>query len=451
MSNSVDDKLPLIPVDFRFNLGLTAWIAMFCSILIWQLASLRQGELGDSTNYYRIVLVLFATAASLAAIATNYRRLDQALSAPLLLLFGYGLAALLSSVFIPTHAFYSMWKSFEIIVDVLVITAIMSFVNAQNIARGAYGALVVLNSILIIIYLLEAIAMPSLAFQPSRGFLPLYITGVLPVMTQNALAFLSAFCAFAIICRLMHPGAAALKLAYSIMLVLALVTLILAQSRTSVIALALAIMVYLLFDRRYTLLFAVIGVSVIAALTTSINETSYQYLLRGQDAQLVSTLSGRTEGWEKAWLAFQESPFTGHGFAAFARANILGTTGMSSMHGAIFDVLVGTGLMGFVPWSVAILWTLFRLFTLNFSDHPGLESAAGRGIQAEMMGVAVLILVRASTSSGLAMHQDNFMLFLTVLAYVTTIRRVTDNADARAEIAPQSIREVRRIPSLSKA
>jgi len=37
----------------------------------------------------------------------------------------------------------------------------------------------------------------------------------------------------------------------------------------------------------------------------------------------------------------------------------------------------------------------------------------------------VLVLVRASTSSGLAMHQDNFMLFLTVLAYASSMRNAT--------------------------
>jgi hypothetical protein len=42
-----------------------------------------------------------------------------------------------------------------------------------------------------------------------------------------------------------------------------------------------------------------------------------------------------------------------------------------------------------------------------------------------MLGVLVLVLVRASTSSGLAMHQDNFMLFLTVLAYASSMRNAT--------------------------
>jgi hypothetical protein len=46
----------------------------------------------------------------------------------------------------------------------------------------------------------------------------------------------------------------------------------------------------------------------------------------------------------------------------------------------------------------------------------------------------VLILVRASTSSGLAMHQDNFMLFLTVLAYAASMRRAARRVSSDEEV-----------------
>jgi hypothetical protein len=68
------------------------------------------------------------------------------------------------------------------------------------------------------------------------------------------------------------------------------------------------------------------------------------------------------------------------------------------------------------------------------SGHPWFRSAVGRSIQAEMLGVMVLILVRASTSSGLAMHQDNFMLFLTVLAYAASMRRAARRVSSDEEV-----------------
>jgi O-antigen ligase len=258
----------------------------------------------------------------------------------------------------------------------------------------------------------------------------------LPVMAENALAFLSAITAFAIICRLYRPGRMSIKLGYLLMLCLSLLTLIFAQSRTSTIALALALVTYLLFDRRYVSFAVLASVCLIAAIYTQAANVSFQYLMRGQDEQLVVTLSGRTEGWEMAWQSFKESPIAGRGFAAFARANILGTTGMSSLHGAVFDVLVGTGLLGLIPWIGAIGWTLARLLKLPANDHPWFRSVVGRSVQAEMVGVMVLILVRASTSSGLAMHQDNFMLFLTVLAYTASMRRMTTRSAQSRTRAP---------------
>ena len=239
---------------------------------------------------------------------------------------------------------------------------------------------------------------------------------------------------FAVICRLYRPGRPVVKLLYVSILCLSLMTLIFAQSRTSVIALAVALIVYLIFDRRLLSLALLAGVCLIAAMYTQATDVSLKYLLRGQDAELVTTLSGRTEGWEAAWTSFQESPIVGRGFAAYARANILGTGGLSSLHGAFFDVAVGTGLLGLLPWIGAIAWTLARLFKLSLSGQPWFRSGIGRSIHAEMLGVMMLILVRASTSSGLAMHEDNFMLFLAVLAYAATIQRAARRASSEESI-----------------
>jgi O-antigen ligase len=412
----------LIGPTNRLNLGIIAWIAMFFSILIWKQTNLPSGELGDSTNYTRIVAVMFAAAASVWVLLHNAARLRYAFSGPLLLLLFYALVAMVSSAYVPAYAFYSMWKGFEVLVDVLVIAAILSYPAALSSARTAYRVLPFLDAILVVVFLIEAVTMPSLALSPTRGYISVYMSGVMPNMSQNALAFLSAVSAFALVCRLYRPGRVIVKLFYLSVLCLALMALIFAQSRTSVIALALALLVYLIFDRRFLSLALFAGVLLIAAMYTQASDVSVKYLLRGQDAELVTTLSGRTEGWEAAWASFQESPIVGQGFAAYARAHILGTTGLSSLHGAFFDVLVGTGLLGLLPWIAAIGWTLLRLFSFSWSRHPWFRSAAGRSFQAEMLGVMVLILVRASTSSGLAMHEDNFMLFLAVLAYTTAMR-----------------------------
>jgi hypothetical protein len=133
-------------------------------------------------------------------------RLQQAFPAPLLLLLFYALVAMVSSLYVPAYAFYSMWKGFEILVDVLVIAAILSYSQPQDRARAAYRLLPFLYGILVVVFLVEALMMPSVALTPTRGYISIYMHGVVPVMAENALAFLSAITAFAIICRLYRPG-----------------------------------------------------------------------------------------------------------------------------------------------------------------------------------------------------------------------------------------------------
>jgi O-antigen ligase len=410
---------------FRFSAAHLAWTAMFCSIFIWGLGDVRSGTLGNTGNWYRIVLVAFAGIAGLYALLRNTKRLTQAFSGPLVLLLLYGLFAVISSAYIPAYAFYSMWKGFEVVIDVIAVAAVLSYAEVQGSARMAYTIVVTLFGTLMAVYWVEALLMPSAAFLPSRGLIPVTMQGVLPVMNGNGFAFLSAVVAFAAWCGLFKVKKLFGRACLLSVFVWAVITLFLAQSRTSLVGLALAICVYLFFDRRWVLLaLIVIGVTLVAALT-SFTVVAEQYVIRGQSQQLFSSLSGRTQAWEAAWKLFQESPVVGNGFAAAARVEILGTasTAASTLHGSIFDVMVGVGLLGLIPWVVAIVWTSVRLLSLTGRRARRRNETIDRSAVAEMLGVLALVLVRSSTSSGLAMHDHTFMLFLTVLAFTSAASR----------------------------
>jgi O-antigen ligase len=204
-------------------------------------------------------------------------------------------------------------------------------------------------------------------------------------------------------------------------LALAFAMLILAQSRTSLVGFFVAVAVQLLFARRFRLLALAAVVATLVVASGDIANIAERFFVRGQSQELFSSLSGRTLAWRAAWEAFQESPILGHGFAAAARAEILGATGASTLHGAVFDVLVGVGLLGMVPWAMAIAWTSVRLLRLGIGGRIQSEAgAADGGTIAEMLGVLALIIVRSTTSSGLALHEHEFMVFCTVLAFTMT-------------------------------
>jgi O-antigen ligase len=407
-----------------FNAAQLSWVAMFCSILIWGFGQTQAGTIGNAGNWYRIGLVFLAGGIALFALLRNASRLPNAFAAPLLLFLVYGIVAMISSLYIPAYSFYSMWKGFEIVVDVLTVVAILAYLHPYRAARLAYVIIVGAFRVLIVIALVEALVVPSGAFQPSRGLFPYMLHGVLPLMSENGLAFISAVVAYASWCDLFVPGKRVLrKLLRMLFLCLGLLTLVLTQSRTSLIGLAVATSVFLLFDRRFGWLTCILVAAGAAAALTSLVDVSQQFIMRGQSRELFESLSGRVQGWQAAWALFKLSPVIGHGFAASARVDILGPAGASTLHGAVFDVMVGVGLLGLLPWTLGVLLTGLQLVAFTFSSKlRGRANAMYTTRHAEMLGLLTLIVIRSATSSGLAMHDHTFMLFLAIVAYTAAAR-----------------------------
>jgi O-antigen ligase len=389
-------------------------------------------------------LVLLAATTAGLVLLKNVARVFDTLPGPLLLLLLYGVVAMISSMYVPQYSLYSMWKGFEVVVDVMVIMAIISYKHAQGSVRIAYNVILVLAGALLVAYWLEAAIVPSSAFLPSRGLLPFAMQGVMPVMNGNAFGFLSAVVAFAAWCRFARRTSARSGLMWAVATVWAMGTLILAQSRTSLIGLAAAFCIYLVLERRFVSLIMLLSAIALITALTQFSEVATQYFVRGQSNQLFSSLSGRTQAWGAAFALFQQAPITGHGFAAAARLEILGPGGASNLHGAVFDVLVGVGLLGLVPWAGSIIWTLLRAVRLPFRPSANSDSRSDRMINAEIIGLFMLVLIRALTSSGLAMHDREFMFFLLVIAYVSTAASRRSGAPLRRPSESRSRQHGRR-------
>ena len=416
---------------------------MFLSIVIWGLGDAATPRtLGNTGNWYRIALVVLAALIGTGALLGNAIRSSQALKGPLLLLLCYAVVAMISSLYIPQHSFYSLWKAIELVIDVAVMAAIMMQPRPLEAVRVAYRVIVACFAALIAIAWLEAAWMPSQAFVPSRGLLPFTLQGVLPVMNGNGLGFSAAVVAFAAWCRLLGSSASARARFSSLAwLAVGLVTLVAAQSRTSIVAFVVAVAVQLLFARRFAILGVVVAFASAVLSATAFFDVAQRYLMRGQSQELFTSLSGRTQGWESAWALFLESPIVGHGFVAAARVDILGAAGASTLHGAVFDVLVGVGLLGFIPWAIAIAWTTASTVKVAAARAPADRQARARwSTHAEMVGLLALVLLRATTSSGLALHEHSFMLFLVVVAYAGLARGWARQGSAieRRHVTPET-------------
>lgn len=405
--------------EVRFSRDYLPWMAMLLSIIIWyQPTAMDASGLGNTSNVYRMFMVIAAGIAAPLLLFRNLQRLRPVLIAPVLLIFIYGTIAFLSSLLVPTNSFYTMWKSLEILVDVLAIAVILSSsARPHESAILAYRLLIAVSTGILLCVAAGALISPSDAFRGSRGIIPVMLQGWFPIVNPNSLGFISTL----VLVRnlsVFGQNPSRLRRLFAICIcVIAFATLILAQSRTATVSFILALAVYLFLDRKRMLALALFGTAGLLFAFTSVTELFMGYLQRGQSEELMLSLSGRTHGWSAAWEMFLQSPYIGHGFAAAARTEILGGQTASTLHGALFDVIVGVGLAGLVPWIGAILLMLLSMAKLTLKLQGSWVPKQMLSIHAELSAITVILLVRASTSSGLAMHDYSLMILLSLAGY----------------------------------
>jgi O-antigen ligase len=89
------------------------------------------------------------------------------------------------------------------------------------------------------------------------------------------------------------------------------------------------------------------------------SEFTGEYLRRGQSAQDLASVSGRSELWAAVWAAFLDSPLVGQGYFMCSPTGILDVwegPSMETAHNLLLQVLVSTGIVG----TALFLWGIAR-------------------------------------------------------------------------------------------
>lgn len=419
-ANQQTNGIAKLPKPVKYSIAHLAWFTMFISIFIWNISTTsvqsQSAALGNTGNVYRIFLVMFSLAVGAYALMKNSGNLSKRISLPIGLFIIYSVVAFISSLLVPVNSFYTMWKSMEIMIDLMILLAIICHTYPYESILKAYKLIIIILVALLTIFTIEALVVPSLALLPSRGTIPFTMMGYLPRYNGNSLAFLCAIVAFYSFCRMVNFKEH--KNLYIFLFSWSFIVLILAQSRTSLVGLIAAIAVFTYFNKNKKTFYTLIILSVLISLFATLAGSIEAYLTRGQSAELMGSLSGRTHGWEAAIDAFYRSPIVGHGFAAAARTDILGVGGASTLHGAVFDVMVGTGLMGLIPWTLSIL--IIGKSLLNRKIINKLEPIY-KVQHYEFLGLFVLLMIRSGTSSGIAFHEHTLMLLLIIYGYIAVL------------------------------
>ena len=395
-----------------------AWIAMIFSIVIWFKFSASSGDtLGNTKNLYRIVLVIFAGIYSILTLMKYSKYVGVSIKTPFILLFLYGVTALLSSLMMPKNAFYTMWKAIEIMIDVVAIIGIIAATRSVIGPITAYRWLMIYNTIMLVLVVIGVFTSPNEALRSSRGVIPFFIQGHFPVLNPNTVGFICAQLVLHNVGQYFRAEKRSRKYISATITMLSIALLIFAQSRTSIAGVMTGLFVYLILDKKKSAAAGLTLIGAVMLIFTSGMDIVESYLLRGQSEELVRTLSGRTHGWAAAWELFMQSPWTGHGFAAAARTQILAGQNASTLHGAFFDVIVGVGIIGLIPWLAAIILMLAKMTRLTLNLSKWARNKYERSIHAEMAAMTAILLIRSATSSGIAMHEHAFMLLLCIIGY----------------------------------
>jgi O-antigen ligase len=145
---------------------------------------------------------------------------------------------------------------------------------------------------------------------------------------------------------------------------------IVAQHRTGLVAIAVVVIVRLLYQKRTSLTIA--GMIAATALAiVALSGVADSLWLRGQAPEEIGTLSNRTEWWSEGIDAVGRSPVTGLGLSSGSRYEVFINLDADSphLHGTWPEVLVGTGIVGLV-----ILASAYGLAVVDAarSARPGL-------------------------------------------------------------------------------
>ena len=290
-----------------------AMTALMVVILIVSELSIRNRALNDtSADLQNLVKLVFWGAGMLVALL-NWRHLRVALREPVFLAMTlYALWAIFTSVYSPIFT-YSFASGFAFLSVLLFAGVIRQMVPAQALLKASIGALTPLLIIALLMYV----------FVPERAMALMEAGNIqrlaAPLGTPNSLGRVAA-----IVFLLCFVGWRLrwLKLTSPLVWVsvsCAVGCIVLAQSRTAILAAALALAAVLLVGRPIRFLLAA-SLVLVGTLLFSISDTNprdvAKSISRTGSVSEVTSLTGRTQIWAFAWQEIKQAPVLGYGNAS---------------------------------------------------------------------------------------------------------------------------------------
>lgn len=356
---------------------------------------------------------------------------------PILMMAIYGVLGIISAVYSPAPAL-SAYKGALILMDVLIVLVALSYIYN---AKIDYKSMLLnlsyfLLSLMVFGAALGGVLYPGSAKHAITGMFGYQLFGIWPMLNPNELGFVSAITGIVALRRFFEKTSLIEKYFWFAQLFISVVVLIIAQARTSVISFALSVLVLSMLIRKFRLMgvaamllvVVVIGHGVLTGGGLDLVDVVEEYSARGLSEKQIESMSGRTDLWKSGLNMFLDAPAVGHGYDAGVRiaGPAYGISHVAHLHNAHFQVLVNSGIAGYMVWLVMLASVTWMVFGGIFRMRWPLALETDR-FRAEMVAVLIIILVRTMTGQVLVTHQYSLLVFMGILVYMLLNNKISTN------------------------
>ena len=200
------------------------------------------------------------------------------------------------------------------------------------------------------------------------------------------------------------------------------------QSRGAIVGFAGSLVFVAWFLSRRTRAIGIIAIAilVLALAINAIPEEIISHLTRGQNAEQLQSLTGRTRAWANAWVEIMKSPLWGWGFQS-DRMLIGEHVHNTYMYALMTGGFAGAGL--FVAGLVWTWWLMFRALKTRVAEVLGQKRFL---VQAG--GILAFFTIRSIPEVCGSNFAVDLMVMLPILAYVSILCRRIGAGGPRAGV-----------------
>ena len=385
---------------------LVIWVLLFLSIFLGGSRGAEDivEQSFDPIRILRIGVLLLLTAFVTIRLLTG--RLKQ-LKLPFNGTFGWFLTytiAAMGSAFYSEQPFVSLWKAFEIFACLLVAVSVYAELRSYQDMKTFWNLNIFFLVLLVFSAYIGAVALPGTAFHSLKNANFSQLTGLYPPINANSLTQMAAIVIAIYTLRTQdvpeHKGK-------SLLIVLcAIPIIVLSGGRTSILALCIALLIVFMLEKKYRSLFFTAS-----AMTGAMIAYGVYLMAFFERGGSLYSLTGRLNYWSASWEILKSSPFWGHGFYTASRiifANTVGISSFSTTDNTYLDVLLSIGIIGFLPFLLAVYSFVRKLAAAFRASKAMLEKA----FVVEIISVAIIIFIRSLTGPSIQMLHWNLILFL---------------------------------------